>query len=177
MTTKAYRHGCFVSLLIFGGILFAICVVEPTVVGIHERIALGEVIGHAKSVELVHYGPGIGVPEDRVIYSTKTIGSADIRNFLNAIPWSPDLGFWGAQLGCIFDPHHKLIVTDDQGNQTAIRICFECDHIRIGKGPIIPTPYAWRGRLRAFFANEGMANKSAQEYLHDGVEKFAPAGP
>ncbi len=79
------------------------------------------------------------------------------------MPIVPDLGFPFLEKGCLFNPHHRIVITDAAGKVTVIRVCFECDHLTIGDedpyhGQLSGMPLVWSYTLRRFFDAEGMPN-------------------
>lgn len=160
-------RGCLGILGLVAAFLLVVCVIEPTAVAVREHMEIVHAVKHARTIELVHYNPGIGSAEDLIVYARKKLEPSDFHRVLDTMPLVPDTGIWSMELMCLFNPHHKIIVTDSDGRQTVIRVCFECDHVRIDQGDTIGTPWAWRGRLRKFFADEGMADKSSADYRRD----------
>jgi hypothetical protein len=133
-------------------------------------------------VRLEHYRNAIenwGV--DKVIAS-KDLPPSKFLGVWAAFPPFLDLGIPGADTACIFNPHHRIIITDVSGNVTTIEVCFECDHISIlhgneRYGQTERTPLLWMWTLRRYFSQEGMPNSPGlyRRQWHDQSTNAAPA--
>jgi len=95
-----------------------------------------------------------------------------------AFPPVLDFGLPSDATKCIFDPHHKIIITDTAGRETVIKVCFLCDHVQVGEeGEIFCTPFLWRPLLHKFFDEEGLPytpNRYRDDYLN-GMKDAPPS--
>jgi len=153
-----YSRGCLFLLLVAVAGLFVFCVVWPTVQLLQERSQISALLTHAQGVELVHYRE---FPGREAVYADKKLDHSQFKQVIAAFPLRLDAGVPGLEMMCLFNPHHKIVITGEDGRQTVIRVCFQCDHVKIGDAEPFGTPYAWRGALHDFFAREGMANDPA----------------
>lgn len=127
---------CFVSLFIAPSTFYLL----------REKWTISYAVAHAKSIRLEHYRNVIDTHGREEIIATKDLAPKDFHLVSNAFPVFLDIGFPGDTWGCLFNPHHRIIITDAAGNITTIRVCFECDHIDTTHGNqpfgnIIDTPY------------------------------------
>jgi len=136
---------CILAYLIVTGILV------PTWTVLKTHWAIANALHNAKSVKLIHYNHHPGFISEK-IYDTKELAPEDFHKVADAFPSCPDISLlapFGLITGCLFDPHHRIVITDASGNVTIIRVCFECDHYQIGDdSPTQVTPYIWQYTLR-----------------------------
>ncbi len=155
-------------LLIFVGI--------PTFFLVVDKWKVDSVLHTAKSIQLIHYNPYVhrgGTSE--IVYATKDLDPKDFYKVSAAFPLFLDFGFPCDFSGCLFEPHHRIVITDETGKQTVIRVCFLCDHYQIGpKSTISVTPFAWRWALRRLFEDEGMPYQP-DRYMEDYIHASSPA--
>ncbi len=115
----------------------------------------------------MHYNPYIAHRGGDLIYSSKELDPAEISKIEAAFPFAVDYGIPGGIKQCMFDAHHKIVVTDRDGTITVIRVCLICGQMQVGEGEnIFDMPSAWRNALQQFFADEGMPF-SPQRYRDD----------
>jgi len=149
----------WIFLLLFFGFFFGPSNFELW----RQKWIISQALAHAKSVRLEHYRGAIESFGAEQIIAAKELAPEDFHRVADAFPIVPDIGCPLLVLGCIFNPHHRIIITDASGNVTTIKVCFECDHIsithgdeKLGNAEI--TPFIWMYTLRNFFASEGMPN-------------------
>jgi hypothetical protein len=148
---------------IFIGLLLLIIIGLPTFDLLREKWIISRALAHAKSVRLEHYRNAIDNFGNEQIISSSSLAPEDFHSVGDAFPIFLDLGFPLVTSGCLFNPHHRIIIADASGKVTTIQVCFECDHIGISHGDqhygdIQGTPFIWMRTLRDFFAKEGMPN-------------------
>jgi hypothetical protein len=137
-------------------------------------------LANAQSVKLVHFNPyaHTHTPDSEMIYGTKDLNSDQFSKVTWSFPPVPDLGLPSDLTKCIFDPHHKIVITDSTGRETVIKVCFLCDHIQIGEtGEIFCTPFLWRPLLHKFFDEEGLPytpDRYRQDY-RNRLNEMAPS--
>jgi hypothetical protein len=146
-------------LLILLGVFFG----PSTFYLLMDKWAINRAVAHAKSIRLEHYRNAIDNFGTEQIIASKDLAPEDFHRVSDAFPVGLDASFPGLVPMCIFNPHHRIIITDASGNMTAIRVCFECDHTEITHGDqpygdTHVTPFIWMRTLRKFFADEGMPN-------------------
>jgi len=176
------RLGCFrfgslpllaLALIVFVGI--------PTWKAVHGWWEIRSALANAKSVELVHFNPYADhfAFTPRIVYGMKELKPEDFGKVLAAFPPLPDFGMPSDPYECVFDPHHKIVITDASGHETVIRVCFICDHVQIGeKGDIFCTPLLWRPLLHKFFDDEGLPftpDRYMEDYLNSTKDVKIPS--
>ncbi len=160
------RLGCSGCAWIFLLLFVALFIAPFTFELLKEKWEIHQLLVHAKSIRIEQYRSWIdtmafgGTDKDEVIAS-KELAPEKFYKVGGAFPIAPDVGIPGIEVGCSFNPHHRIIITDAEGNVTTIRVCFECDHIGISHrdqkyDDIKGTPFVWMWSLRHFFAEEGM---------------------
>jgi hypothetical protein len=153
----------FLALIVFGFVGI------PTWTLLTEKWAIESALKNAKSVELIHYNPYSQMLGSEMIYGTKELDPKDFHKISDAFPLSIDVGFPVDGYTCIFAPHHRIVITDADGKQTVIRVCFICDHCQVGNDEsTFITPYVWRSSLRQFFIEEGLPfqpDRYQQDYI------------
>ena len=147
----------------FVGFFFLFFITPSTFDLLKEKWVISRALANAKSVRLEHYRNYIDTGGSEAIIAAKNLDPKDFHRVGAAFPFFLDVGFPGLELKCIFNPHHRIVITDASGNVTVIRVCFECDQLEIAKGDqkygdIEGTPFIWMHTLRRFFAEEGMPN-------------------
>ncbi len=154
-----------------------------------EKWVISRAVANAKSIRLEHYRNRIDGFDSEQIIASKELSSEDFHKVAATFPVCLDAGLPGSELACIFNPHHRIIITDFSGNVTVIRVCFECDHFDVTHGnqeygEITRTPFVWMATLRRFFADEGMPNSpelyrpnwAAQPVIPAPATNAAPTG-
>ena len=162
--------GCLLNCLLWiVGILLLFCI-EPTYTLLKEKWIIDSAVSRAKSIKIVHYNPHSFLLPEEIVYDTKELKPEEFYKVSRAFPVFLDIGDPFGQGSCIFDPHHRIVITDAEGKETIIRVCFNCDHVSIGKEYALGTPFVWRLSLRHFFDSEGLPyqpdryQKDLQEY-------------
>jgi len=90
------------------------------------------------------------------IYSTITLKSDQIKSLRKALPFSLDYS-GSVVTRCIFDEHHRIEITQRDGNVFILHICFQCGEIILNKEEsqrIIPL--GWRSSLSSFINSLGL---------------------
>ncbi len=129
-----------------------------------EKKQISQALASAKEIRLEHYRTALETGGSEQIIASKNLAPKDFHRVGDAFPLAPDVGLPGLTRGCLFNPHHRLIITDALGKRTVIEVCFECDHVGIRHGynkeggEVVGTPFVWMITLRHFFAEEGMPN-------------------
>jgi len=174
------RKGCsgcgWFSLLFLLGVL----VVPATLHLLWEKWKIHELVAHARSIRLEQFRSRLetmtinGEGKEEIIAS-KNLTPGEFFRVSGGFPLFVDVGFSGLASGCLFNPHHRILITDEAGNVTTIEVCFECDHVKIesatGKETdYFGTPLIWQWSLRRFFAAEGMADSPGHYRSGPGFE-------
>jgi hypothetical protein len=160
-----FTYGCLPLLLI--ALFFFVGI--PTWRAVSGWWEIRSALSHGKSVKLIHYNPYAGRigNSSEIIYGTKDLSPGDYSKVSGAFLPLPDFGMPSDSYGCLFDPHHKIVITDAAGNETVIRVCFLCDHVQIGEGSkTFCTPFLWRPLLHKFFNDEGLPY-TPDRYMQD----------
>jgi hypothetical protein len=135
-----------------------------------EKWIISRAVASAKSIRLEHYRIDYKADEKEQklvvkeqILAAKDLAPEDFHRINDAFPVGLDIGFPFLELMCLFNPHHRIIMTDASGKVTTVQVCFECDHFSIlhgdqKYGDVVRTPFIWMTSLRNFFAEEGMPN-------------------
>jgi hypothetical protein len=166
-----FRFLCWGSLAVF---IFTFVVV-PTFNLLEQKWVIDHAIRHAQSIKLIHYNPYAHFGRPEIIYGTKELDPKDFDKVLEAFPLAIDVGFPVDPTGCLFDPHHRIVITDASGQQTVIRVCFLCDHYQVGAlGGVSVTPYVWRATLNHFFTEEGLPYQP-DRYMKDYLKSSSTA--
>ncbi len=137
----------FAGLLFLATVLFIVCVVVPTVLLVGERFTFADMLDHATAIRIVDHG------HDRH-NGAKDLARPDFPRVLRAFPYSPDIGIPRVTDESRFEPDHEIIITDQRGDETDLRLNLATSHFEIGDGPVFRIPYVWRGTLQWFFAHE-----------------------
>jgi len=139
-------------------VLVVIVVLFPTWVALGDKITLLYALHNARSVRVEHYQMefrDLGGQQETILGS-KDLSPEDFHKISDALPLVLGVEDPGVWKKCIFDPHHRIIITDGKGNETILRVCFICDQYQVNNGIIQDTPSAWMQTLRHFFSEEGL---------------------
>ncbi len=161
---------------VVSGVFLALFVLPPTCGLVVARAKIAYLISHAKSVRAEHYviarhfdEKSNRLSQEEIVLASKDLPSTDFNRVEDAFPVFFDLGVPGLEKMCLFNPHHRIVITDKSGKVTVIRVCFECDHLTIGdedpyQGILNGMPFLWSFSLRRFFEQEGMPNSPETYY-------------
>ena len=143
--------------------LYAIAVVSiivfvcwPTV---DAYVIRGEVVSaleHAQSARLEEFS-------GTNILTTLELSTEERRQITSALPVTPDVGapFLGE---LCFVPHHRVVITDQEGKKFVLTVCFQCDQVETDTLGILGTPYLWRASIRHLFSSHGIPIRDLREY-------------
>ncbi len=156
------RRGCLGCTLVFLILLGVIFIAPFTFKLLRVKWEVHRLLANAKSVQIQHYRSWIDTGGKEQIIASRILAPTEYHKVAEAFPMGPDMGFPGGLWKCAPNPHHRIIITDASGNVTTISVCFECDHVELTQGgekegDLFYNPFIWRGSLRQFFADEGMA--------------------
>ena len=152
-----------IVFLSVAGLFFVLFVLWPTINALRVRHSVATALQHAKSVRLEEFAfhvplASVELPRDQW------------PQVLAAMPIVPDVGVPGSVRMC-FIPHHRVIVTDQQGQPLAFTVCFACDQAHTERMGIFATPYLWCGPLRRLFTDHAIRIRTDREYTNTLTER------
>lgn len=74
------------------------------------------------------------------------------------------LNFRTPLVAACFNPHHRIVVQDEQGKDFIFTICFECEKVETEEFGVIVMPYLWRSSLLRLFTNHKIPVRGIIEY-------------
>jgi hypothetical protein len=99
------------------------------------------------------------------ILTTLELSKEERRQITSALPITPDVGAPFLMSLC-FVPHHRVIITDREGTNFVLTVCFQCDQVETDTLGILSTPYLWRASIRDLFSSHGIPIRDSHEYGH-----------
>ncbi len=122
-------------LIVFAGI--------PTARVLRTRSQISSALRSASTVRLEEY-------LDFKTLTSRILTPAEYHQVSDAVPITWQVGIPGVIKRC-FSPHHRVVITDTNQLETTVDICFTCEGILVSGSDTLPTPSAWRQRLRQLF--------------------------
>jgi hypothetical protein len=140
-------------------------------------------LADAKTVELVEFDEPFPLFAGELVFKRAIATPAQIAELKRAAdPFLAPIPTW--HLFC-WTPHHRVLVTRNDGRVFKLEVCFRCSNIETqappnpGKlGDIRSIPSKWRDRLRKLFTDAGMApidDYSERAKAHPGYQELEKA--
>jgi hypothetical protein len=67
-------------------------------------------------------------------------------------------------IAACYNPHHRIVIQEEQGKDFVFAVCFECEKVKTEESGIIVTPYLWRSSLLRLFTNHRIPVRGIVEY-------------
>jgi|SRR5579862_4981888 len=135
--------------------------VPALVRGISLRHSLLKEISEAKSIEVVEHScmwdhsRNYGQKYVEKVYSRVVLNPAQTTRLRRTLFPSVDYSGMSAN-ACIFEPHHRVVVTRADNSVFTMEVCFICGDIAINKERKRIFPVGWDSSLRSFISSLSM---------------------
>jgi hypothetical protein len=157
MTLKQPRPRWLRRLRWFG--IFIVCwiAIVPTLQALWLRHRVVSAIRSPQSIRLEEF---IGIQ----LLTKVELTHGQYEAVASALPIRPDIGAPGMPPRLCWMPHHRVVMTNADGNEVSFEVCFKCDQVAFDKERIWDTPYLWRASLRKLFTDHGVPVRAKDEY-------------
>jgi len=151
---------------IFIGLLAALSVflliwiiVLPLIRGRSIHHQLLSALDHASSVKVVEHSCRWDAPFNpnykEVTYATVVLTPDRVMSLHKALPLALDCSGLLSTM-CIFEEHHYIAITEQDGSTLTLHICFHCGEIELNDDSQRIMPWGWPSSLSKFISSIGL---------------------
>jgi len=131
------------GMLVFLAFLLVVTMAIPSADVWWKRRQIAEAVRGAARVRLEEYTTFRRL-------KSEPLAAADFHEVVEALPVTWQVGIPGLVMYC-YVPHHRVVITDAQGRETTLGVCFGCNQLKLDRGGVWNAPEAWQQPLRALF--------------------------
>ena len=149
----------FIALFAFAIVFFLL--IQPITRGWVLHHSLLNALDHASSVKVVEHScqwdnpHGIDLNYKEVTYATVILKQDQIESLREALPLRLDYSGM-LDLMCIFEEHHYIEITEQDGSVMTLHICFHCSEIELNNEYQRIMPLGWYSSLSRFIISLGL---------------------
>lgn len=120
----------------------------PTASVLRTRLQILSALRSSSTVRLEEYSFGKTL-------TSRTLAASEFHHVADAVPITWQVGIPGFIAMC-FVPHHRIVITDINQQETICAVCFGCEQVRLSGSGIQAAPLAWQRSLRQLFHQHGI---------------------
>ena len=119
-------------------------VVIPSIQALWLRHQIATAFAASKSVRLEEFLPSDMIRPSRTgeVLTLMELNGEQRKALASAIPLSPAINIFNVP-GFCYEPHHRIVMTNYDGGQIGLEICFGCGELIFDQGHVTSMPMLW----------------------------------